>query len=346
MLPRLLRPAALVAVALASCLAGPAWPGLAAQAVAQTITIESPPPGTQVGSPVVVTGSVARLPIDARLFYSVLASDGHVLGQGSFAIPGNPGQPAYFIASLGFSEPREGDNIRLELVERDPATGGMLAVASVNLTVAPLPQRIVIETPVAGARVGNPVVVTGHTVRFPAAGVLGYAIYDSSGRQVGGGVFPVAGSLQEGGRFSASLGFLYPELGGPLRIDLYDQDPYTGAFPATATLQVTTLALRQQLTITSPAPGTQVGSPVVIAGRAARFPIGGILQYRISDGRGLLLGAGSFPVAGYSGEPASFAVSLTFTPPTANGPLRAEIFETDAVGTVTASAVVEMRWGP
>ncbi|MEI8165345.1 MAG: Gmad2 immunoglobulin-like domain-containing protein [Chloroflexales bacterium] len=350
MLHQLFRSLALLIVALSLVLADLGVPSAAAQGQgpngAQRITIESPAPGTQVGSPVVIMGNVTRLPASAQLFYTVLSSDGRALGSGSFPIPGNPGEPASFITSLTFVEPLEGDAISLQLADQDPATGSMLAATALPLTVAPAPQRIVIETPGAGILVGNPVVLTGRTVRFPAAAALGYAIYASTGAQVGGGVFPVTGNRQEGGRFTASLGFFYPEQGGPLRIDLYDQDPLTGAFPATASLQVRTVALRQQVIIETPALGTQVGSPVVITGRTARYPIGGSLQYRISDSRGVALAGGRVLVAGNLNDPARFVASISFTPPAFSGPLHAEIFEVDERGGVTAVGVIDLRWGP
>jgi hypothetical protein len=119
----------------------------------------------------------------------------------------------------------------------------------------------------------------------------------------------------------------------------------TGAFPATATLQTRTVALEQQIVIETPQFGTQVGSPVVLTGRAARFPDAGLLQYQIVDGQGVSLGAGTIPVQGSPGGDARFNASLSFQPPAAPGPLRAFVFETDAAGRQTA-AVAELRWGP
>jgi hypothetical protein len=337
--------AAILALALAAVAAPTAARGTA-QAAAQSILIESPAPGTQVGSPLVVTGSVSRLPASASLSYAVLASDGRLLGSGAFAVPGNPGEPAYFIASLTFQEPPDGDGVTLQLIDPGPDPGSAAAVVTLPLVTAPLPQRILVDTPPAGAQVGNPVVLTGRTVRFPAAGVLGYAIYDASGAQVGGGVFPVAGSPADGGSFAASLSFLYPELGGPLRVDLYDQDPVTGAFPATATVVLQTVALVQQIVVETPQFGTQVGSPVVITGRAARFPAGGVLQYRITDAAGALLAAGALPVNAAPGQSARFVAELSFQPPAAPGPVRAQVFELDGAGRPVASAFADMRWGP
>jgi hypothetical protein len=339
------RPARLVLLlALTLCLSGvAAAPALAqgAQPVSQRITIESPAPGTQVGSPLTVTGSLATLPSNAQLFYIVQAGDGRVLGSGSFPIPGSPGQPAFFIASLSFAEPLEGGGVTLQLMEQDAATGGLVAVANLPLVTAPVPQRIIIESPGSEAQVGNPVVVTGRTVRYPASGVLGYAIYNGGGVQVGGGVFGVSGSPLEGGRFAASLPFVYPELGGLLRIDLYDQDPLNGIFHATARVETRTLALRQQVTIETPSFGTRVGSPVVITGFTARYPAAGLLQFRLSDSRGTTLVEGSFPVQPASGGTSRFVTSITFPAPAAPGTIRAEIFEPGQAG----GAFVDLTWG-
>lgn len=333
----------LIALALAAGAAVPAAQAAQTeQPGAQRILIESPPAGTQVGSPMVITGSLAQLPASASLSYLVLASDGRQIGGGSFPIPGTPGQPAYFIAVLAFQEPRDGDAITLQLADVDPATGGVAAVVALPLVTAPVSQQIVVDTPPAGAQVGNPVVVTGRTVRFPPSGVLGYAIYDAGGSQVGGGVFPVEGSPLTGGSFAASLGFAYPRLGGPLRIDLYDQDPVTFHVLATATLQTITAALLQELTIETPHFGTQVGTPMVITGRATLFPANGALQYEIFDGQGVPLGTGSFPVEAVPAGAARFTASISFTPPAAPGPVRVRVLEP---ATGVASPFAELRWG-
>lgn len=310
----------------------------------QAIRISSPAPDTVVTSPLEITGELGRLPSEARLIYRILASDGRQLGQGNFPVPGNPGRPALYRAALPFEASPEGDRIQVQLFDQNQATGEIIAQTSVTLGVAPKPQQIIIDSPGANAYVGTPVVVTGRTVRYPASGALGYAIYNSAGAQIGGGAFPVSGSLAVGGSFSASLGFGYPAQGGPLRIDLYDQDPTTGAFRATASVTLRSVPLQQQIVIESPAPGTQVGVPVVLTGRTARYPSGGVLQYRIASSLGEQLGSGSFPVQGPVGEPARFNASLSFNPPAFSGPLRAEVFETDQFGNVTASAAIDLRW--
>lgn len=310
----------------------------------QAIRITTPAPESVVGSPVTVEGELGRLPSGARLGYTILASDGRQIGQGSFAVPGEPGRPALFRAALPFEASPEGDRIQVQLVDQDQASGSVIAQASVTLGVAPKPQQILVDSPAADTYVGTPLVLTGRTVRFPPSGNLGYAIFDAVGAQLGGGVFPVAGSLAVGGSFSASLGFSYPPQGGPIRVDLYDQDPATGQFRATASLTLRTVPLQQQIVIETPAPGTQVGVPAVVTGRTARYPAGGTLQYRVTGQDGALLGTGSFAVQGPFGEPARFTASLNFNPPAFSGPLRVEVFEADQFGNVAAAAAVELRW--
>lgn len=313
------------------------------QQPASRVLIDSPGPGTLVGSPVTITGSIDRLPPSASLGYVVLAGDGRRIGEGSFPIPGNPGQPALFLASLTFQEPLEGDAITLQLIDLDTSPGA--PVATLPLATAALPQRIRIDTPPAGTQVGNPVVLTGGTVRFPQSGGLGYAIYDRSGAQIGGGFFPVAGSLQTGGSFAASLSFTYPPLGGPIRVDLYDQN-LSGGFEATASVELQTVALVQQVTITTPPFGTQVGTPMVITGRTSLFPSAGVLVYRVTNAQGAVLGTGSFGVQPADANASTFSASLSFQPPAAPGLLRVQVSDVDLSGRIVATAFVDVRWGP
>jgi hypothetical protein len=318
---------------------GVRWPLYVA--APQAISFTSPPAGTQVGSPVTILGTVAAVPNDGQLRYRVRFSDGRELGSGTIDVPGVPGRPGVFTGSLSFSPPLDGGTISVEVFEQG-AGGNPIAPATLGLFVAPQPQVIAIDTPPQNAFVGTPVTLTGRTARPPFNNVLGYAIYDSAGRQVGGGIFPVT-SAGLGSAFTASLGFSYPAQGGPLRIDLYDQDPSTGAFRATASIGLRTVPAQQQILIDTPPAGTQVGSPVTLTGRTARYPTGGRLQWRILNAGGTVLGSGSFTVQGPVGEPARWAASLPFNAPLAGGDVRAEVFEVDQAGVMMAMATLNMR---
>ncbi len=102
----------------------------------QTITIDAPTSGTAVGSPVVITGRVARPPQFLQLYYVVRTPTGDVLGQGSFPVAGPLGQTdLQYTASLNFSAPQLGGPIVVEIYDRD-GVGATIASAIVQLQVA------------------------------------------------------------------------------------------------------------------------------------------------------------------------------------------------------------------
>jgi hypothetical protein len=189
----------------------------------QAIFIDTPPPGTQVGSPVVITGRTNLYPNQGQLRYRVTDAAGQQIGAGNFPTDGGPGQRGSFVASLTFTEPPNGGNIRLEVLDQ-PNDGASIASTSIELYVAPPPpQMIIIDTPPPGTQVGSPVVITGHTTRYPSNGMLGYRVRDAAGNQIGAGQFDVvpnsAGS--PGSTFNASLTFTAPRGGGNITVDVY-----------------------------------------------------------------------------------------------------------------------------
>jgi hypothetical protein len=287
----------------------------------QAITIETPPAGTTVGSPVVLTGRTARFPFQGNLAYRFFDANGRTIGGGVFPVNGQPGGPATFTANLEFTSPPNGGTITVEVFDQNAADNQIAANALLTLNVAPPPQQIIIETPPEGTLVGSPVVLTGRTVRFPAGGQLNYRIRDGNGAQIGGGVFAVAGTAEGSATFNASLTFTPPPQGGPIGVELFETDPGTGQVLTSSTLQLTvsgppatavppigilpTVAPStptpqpsgQQIIIETPAPGTAVGSPLVVTGLLTRYPATGELNYRITTvDRGLPLGQGTFLV--------------------------------------------------
>ena len=181
-------------------------------------------------------------------------------------------------------------------------------------------------------------------MRYPAQGTLGYRVTDSAGAQIGNGAFPVTGAPGQGSQFNASLVFNLPAQGGNVRIDLLDQDAYTGVIIASASLNVQVAPAQQTISIDTPPPGTSVGSPVVLTGRTSRYPINGTLSYRVVDGAGAVLGTGRFPVNGAIGQSTSFNASLTFNIPASSGPIRIDIIDQDTSnGAVAASTSITLR---
>jgi hypothetical protein len=313
----------------------------------QQIIIDTPPPGTVVGSPVVLTGRLARLPFDSNLAYRILDSQGRQVGAGLIPVSGAPGQPTFFNASLTFDAPLNGGAIRAELSDERASDGFVAARASIDLRVAPAQQEIIFDTPPQGTVVGSPVVITGRTIRYPFDGNLAYQIFSANGIQLGVGAFNVSGTPGQSATFNAQLFFNLPPGGGPIQINLYDQNGATGAIVASAALNLQVAPpqpAQQVITIETPPTGTLVGSPVVVTGRTTRYPSEGNLGYRVRDQNGLEIGSGGLPVNGVPGQPTTFVGSLLFRPPPSGGMIRVEIFDIDqSSGAVLAIAAVDLE---
>jgi hypothetical protein len=211
----------------------------------QQIAIESPPAGTVVGSPVVITGRTTRFPFQGNLAFRFSNANGQVISEGVFPVNGQPGGPTTFVASLDFPLPSNGGAVTVEIFDQNAADGQVVASSTLSLNVSPPPQQIIIETPPAGTMVGSPVVLTGRTVRFPAGGQLRYRVRDAANVEIGSGVFAVNGAADGSATFTASLTFNLPPNGGAISVELLEVDPATGQ------------------TLTSSALGLTVAVPVV-----------------------------------------------------------------------------------
>jgi hypothetical protein len=323
----------------------------------QAILIDSPPPGTTVGSPVVITGRTARYPFQGNLGYRVLDASGRQLGIGTFPVQGAPGGPASFNASINFSLPPSGGRVSVEVGDQNAATGQIAAGARIDLNVAPPQQAIIVESPPAGTTVGSPMTVTGRVVRLPANGALTYRVRDARGAQIGQGSFGVVGSQDGGARFNAQVFFTAPQGGGPITLELLELDT-NGQVRTSATLPLqvagappppatsTPAPTTQGITIDTPPAGTVVGSPVVITGRTALPPRTGRLFYVVRSLNRDQLGQGEFPVP--AGQPGNvpFVASIAFAEPAQGGGIVIEIYDRDAVGNQLASAIVQLQVNP
>jgi hypothetical protein len=182
------------------------------------IYIDTPPDGTQVGSPVVLTGRMNIYPASGQLTYRVLDANNQQIGSGSFPVDGSPGGRGSYVGSLTFNEPPNGGNITVEL-----ADGNIRATASLYVAPPP-PQQVLIDTPSPGTQVGSPLVITGRTTRYPSSGRLNYRVFDSSNRVIGSGQFNLA-TDGRGGSFNASLMFTEPSGGGNIIVEIYAPSP-------------------------------------------------------------------------------------------------------------------------
>lgn len=147
-------------------------PTAAPTAIPQAITINTPPPGTLVGSPVVLTGRAAVVPTSGKFGYRINNSAGQQIGGGELVVAGNAGQPGSFSASLDFAPPTQGGDIQAQIFDRD-AAGNPTATAALAMFIAP-PQAINFTSPPAGTFVGSPVVVTGNLAWLPNQSNLAY----------------------------------------------------------------------------------------------------------------------------------------------------------------------------
>ncbi|HEX5688645.1 MAG TPA: Gmad2 immunoglobulin-like domain-containing protein, partial [Roseiflexaceae bacterium] len=153
----------------------------------QQISIDTPAPGTPIGSPVTITGRALRPPRNGVLNYRFTDNAGRQLGSGEFPVGGTPGQPTSFTAVMNFDLPRDGGPVSIELFERTDASGQGGASAVLGTVVEAQYQDIFIDTPSAGRVVGSPMVITGRTMREPAQGVLSYRVLNSARQQIGDG---------------------------------------------------------------------------------------------------------------------------------------------------------------
>lgn len=260
---------------------------------------------------------------------------GQQIGGGSFAASGST-----FNASINFALPSQGGVVRATIGDAAEAS------ATLDLFVAAAQQTIMIDSPPPGTQVGSPVVITGRTVRYPYQGKLTYRVSDSGGNQLAFGAFDVAGTPGYGTTFSPSIVFNLPPQGGLVRFDFFDQNAQTGVVVASSTIDLRVsppAPVQQVITIDSPPPWTQVGSPVVITGRTTRFPGQGVLGYRVYDAGNGQIGAGTFAVNGSAGQPASFTASLSFTPPN-GGTIRVDVFDQDAAsGAIVGGTSVNLQ---
>jgi hypothetical protein len=308
------------------------------QAQVQSITIDTPPAGTQVGSPMTLTGGVARPPSQSLLSYVVTNSSQQQIGTGTFAVSGDPGRPTNYVGSLEFDLPFDGDTITAKIYDQDQANG-----ASVSLYVAPVPQAIAIDTPPAGALVGSPMTVTGRTVRFPANGQLSYRV-TKDGVLLGTSPFAVGANTTPGAQFNTQVKFSVPYEGGTVQLTISDPNAPTGAVESTIDLDVR--PQYQRIDIDTPPPGTQVGSPMTITGRTNWFPNNGQLTYRVLNASNAMIGSGVIPVGGAPGTRGRFSAQVLFMEPPNGGTIRVELADPSNGGNIVTAILLNVAPPP
>lgn len=348
----------------------------------QEITIETPGAGTRIGSPIVVTGRTASPTDSGQLAWVMRDVRGFELGFGSFAVSAD----LRFNASLDFVEPPDQSELVLELY--DASGSRVLARSSVRLVYLPpaalvvrsqvvqpqAGQRVIIETPLTGTRVGSPMVTTGRVVDIPAGGLLYWHIRDGRGVVLGAGRFRVFVTRQGVPRFNASLNFEEPRVTTGLVLEIQERTAAgriisasvrqltflppgalpRGRPPAGPALPFAPAGFPQAAAVPpsagtasffTPAPGARVSSPLVMIGRMNRLPAGQILYWRMRDANGMDLGSGQFYVYPTAELPAAFQVELNFERPTRGTGILLELYEVTDTRRVRVAANARLVYG-
>jgi hypothetical protein len=304
------------------------------QSQVQSITIDSPVQGWQVGSPMTFVGRVARLPSQGFLSYVVTNSTQQQIGASTFPVTGEPGRPASFTGVLEFDLPFDGDTITARVYDQDQAIG-----ASVSLYVAPVPQSISITSPPPGQLVGSPMTLKGTTTRFPANGQLVYRV-TQNGNLLGSNSFAVGGTSGPGSQFDTQVRFSTPNDGGIIQLTV--SDPNTPSGPVESTIDLDVRPQYQRIDILSPSGGTPVGSPMTITGNTNWFPNNGVLTYQVFDAGKAVIGSGTIPAGGAPGTRGTFNGQVRFTEPANGGTITVELVDQYSSNAIVGSVSVNV----
>jgi hypothetical protein len=149
--------------------------------VSQQILIDDPAENATVSSPLRVRGRTTRPPSGGGLSYRIYEPGGAELASGSFAVIEQSGGGSSFSVYLAYRAPA-GSTVAIELTDRDSRSGATIARSVRTVRYQPTTaQRITIDTPQSGARVGTRIQVTGRTAIYPSEGDLLLSVIDSNG---------------------------------------------------------------------------------------------------------------------------------------------------------------------
>jgi hypothetical protein len=131
----------------------------------QPIVITLPKDGSEVASPVAVSGVVAVVPFESTLLGQVYDAAGQVIGAGPIMVQGSMGDPGPvpFAGEIAFTAAQAGPG-RIEVADISPKDGSVLVSATVNvaLQTTAVPAAATIEIPRAGAETTLPLHILAH----------------------------------------------------------------------------------------------------------------------------------------------------------------------------------------
>ena len=206
-------------------------------------------PGEKVATGIDARGRTSTHPSGDGLAYLVYDAHGGVIGTGRIPVAADGRSDGTFAAPVSFLAGAGGPG-RIEIVDVHQGDGSALGRASVQVLLEaseaarrpapqqPVPQQIVLETPVTGAAVGTSVEVRGWISTVPFENNLTYRVYSEGGAVMDRCWITVEGDLGERGTFAKSITLPSTRASGPVRIEVRDVNEADGSLFASTTVQV------------------------------------------------------------------------------------------------------------
>lgn len=212
-------------------------------AAQQTITIESPAPGSTLTNPFELRGKTNQYPFKGRLIYRVLDAEGNQVGRSPFTVVGQVGNPATFAIPATYDVNTDGLGT-VEVAEISAADGAIITIDSVAVMLLDDSDgyEIIIDDPRPFASISSPVQIRGKTGNRPFEGRLNYRIIDAAGQEISQGAFLSRGQVGQINAFDEFVEFSVAK-DGPGRIEIFNIRPADGAVFAIGSVNVWLTAL-------------------------------------------------------------------------------------------------------
>lgn len=254
-------------------------------------------------------------------------------------VPAAPAAPAQSQATAEPSAPPAA-------LPTDAATAEVVPVAPTPAAPAPsgpAARSIIIDTPVDGAVVRNPVELRGRVTVLPFENNLVYRIYDQGNTLLQEGAVTVDGGTGQGGTFAVPISISAAPSGG-LRLEVVDIDQADGQVLARAAAAITLAPAlpTRSITLDAPAEGAIVSSPVELRGRVTVLPFENNLTYRVFAADNTSIGSGAITVVAAADGSGTFAVPIAINA-AAGSTVRIEVQDVNvADGSLFAAAQVRV----
>ena len=207
-------------------------------------------------------------------------------------------------------------------------------------------QQIIVEGPQPDAFVRNPFRLRGRMDRYPTDGLLFYRLTNDDDEELAENEFDVRRS-GNGATFDVVVSFPEPKDYERLVLEVTERNDNGERLSRTIVpLQFDPQEFgKQELTIDEPDANDEVSSPMRVRGRALRYPIGGVLHYRLRNDDGDRIAEGNFQVK-REGAGATFDTQISFNEPKDSEIFELSIEERDAQGVRVSRTTVRVNFDP